>query len=247
MCKKIDRLIHIEKNDTVVVLTRPAIGTEKMAARTLDMLFKETDGVIIFPTNLILSASSGAEEAKQMINLTKPKYLLPVVGEYRHQYNMVNIAKSIDFKDENIIILEQGNMISFVNGEYVGFSKTVPNGDILLDGKGLGDVNNAVIKDRELLAESGVLMVVSNINAKLRKVLSGPEFVAKGFYYDDEDKEKMIEIFNKVKDKMFTGRFINWVEFKNELKSEISKYVYKKTKTNPIIIPVIISTELENK
>ena len=72
-----------------------------MAARTLDMLFKETDGVIIFPTNLILSASSGAEEAKQMINLTKPKYLLPVVGEYRHQYNMVNIAKSIDFKDEN--------------------------------------------------------------------------------------------------------------------------------------------------
>ena len=246
MCKKIDRLIHIEKNDTVVVLTRPAIGTEKMAARTLDMLFKETDGVIIFPTNLILSASSGAEEAKQMINLTKPKYLLPVVGEYRHQYNMVNIAKSIDFKDENIIILEQGNMISFVNGEYVGFTKTVANGDILLDGKGLGDVNNAVIKDRELLAESGVLMVVSNINAKLRKVLSGPEFVAKGFYYDDEDKEKMIEIFNKVKDKMFTGRFINWVEFKNELKSEISKYVYKKTKTNPIIIPVIISTELEN-
>jgi ribonuclease J len=246
MCKKIDRLIHIEKNDTVVVLTRPAMGTEKMAARTLDMLFKETDGVIIFPTNLILSASSGAEEAKQMINLTKPKYLLPVVGEYRHQYNMVNIAKSIDFKDENIIILEQGNMISFVNGEYVGFTKTVANGDILLDGKGLGDVNNAVIKDRELLAESGVLMVVSNINAKLRKVLSGPEFVAKGFYYDDEDKEKMIEIFNKVKDKMFTGRFINWVEFKNELKSEISKYVYKKTKTNPIIIPVIISTELEN-
>ncbi len=247
MCRKIDRLIHIEKNDTVVVLTRPAIGTEKMAARTLDMLFRETDNVVIFPTNLILSASSGAEEAKQMINLTRPKYVIPVIGEFRHQYNLVNLAKSIDVKDENIIILEQGNMISFNNGEYIGVTKTIPSGDILLDGKGLGDVNNAVIRDRELLAENGLLMVLSNINAKTRKVLSGPEFVSKGFYFDDEDKAKMTEIFNRVKDKMFSGRFINWVEFKNEVKNEISKYVYKKTKTNPIIIPVIISTEPENQ
>ena len=246
MCRKIDRLIHIEKNDTVVVLTRPAIGTEKMAARTLDMLFRETDNVVIFPTNLILSASSGAEEAKQMINLTRPKYVIPVVGEYRHQYNLVNLAKSIDVKDENIIILEQGNMIGFNNGEYIGFVKTIPSGDILLDGKGLGDVNDAVLRDRELLAESGVLMIVSNINAKTRKVLSGPKFVAKGFYYDETDEVNMTEIFDKIKEKMFAGRFINWVEFKNELKTEINKYVYKKTKTNPIIIPVIISTEPDN-
>ena len=246
MCRKIDRLIHIEKNDTVVVLTRPAIGTEKMAARTLDMLFKETDNVVIFPTNLILSASSGAEECKQMINLTRPKYVIPVVGEYRHQYNLVNLAKSIDIKDENIIILEQGNMIGFNNGEYIGFVKTIPSGDILLDGKGLGDVNDAVLRDRELLAEGGVLMIVSNINAKTRKVLSGPKFVAKGFYYDETDEQQMTEIFNKIKDKMFSGRFINWVEFKNELKTEINKYVYKKTKTNPITIPVIISTEPES-
>ena len=243
MCKKIDRLIHIEKSDTVVVLTRPAIGTEKMAARTLDMLFRETDNVIMFPTNLILSASSGPEEAKQMINLTKPKFVIPVVGEYRHQYNMVNLAKSIDVKEENILILEQGNMIGFYNGEYTGVTKTIPSGDILLDGKGLGDVNNAVIKDREILAESGVLMIVSNVNAKARKVLSGPEFVAKGFYYDDEDKIKMTEIFDRVKEKMFATKFVNWVDFKNEVKNEISKYVYKKTKTNPMIIPVIISTE----
>lgn len=247
MCKKIDRLIHIEKNDTVIVLTRPAIGTEKMAARTLDMVFRETENVVIFPTNLILSASSGPEEAKQMINLTRPKYVLPVVGEYRHQYNLVNLAKSIDIKDDNIFILEQGNMISFVNGEYVGLAKSVPCGDILLDGKGLGDVNNAVIRDRELLAENGVLMVIANINAKQRIVYGNVKFVAKGFYYDDEDEKNMTDLFEKVKLKMFAARFINWVEFKNEVKSEISKYVYKKTKTNPMVIPVIISTELEEK
>ena len=246
MCRKIDRLIHIDNKDTVVVLTRPAIGTEKMAARTLDMLFRETENVVIFPTNLILSASSGAEEAKQMINLTRPKYVIPVVGEYRHQYNLVNLAKSIDIKDENIIIIEQGNMIGFNNGEYIGVTQTVPSGDILLDGKGLGDVNDAVLRDREMLAENGVLMIVSNINAKTRKVLSGPKYVSKGFYFDDEDEKNMTEIFNKIKEKMFAGRFINWVEFKNELKTEINKYVYKKTKTNPIIIPVIISTELNN-
>ena len=246
MCRKIDRLIHIDNKDTVVVLTRPAIGTEKMAARTLDMLFRETDNVIIFPTNLILSASSGAEEAKQMINLTRPKFVIPVVGEYRHQYNLVNLAKSIDVKEENIIILEQGNMIGFNNGEYIGVTQTVPSGDILLDGKGLGDVNDAVLRDREMLAENGVLMIVANVNAKTRKVLSGPKFVSKGFYYDEEDEVNMTEIFNKIKDKIFAGRFINWVEFKNEIKTEINKYVYKKTKTNPIIIPVMISTEPDN-
>lgn len=246
MCRKVDRLINIESNDTVIVLTRPAIGTEKMAARTLDMLFKETGNVIIFPTNLILSASSGTEEAKQMINLVKPKYIVPVIGEYRHQYNFINLAKSIGFKNEDIVIAELGKMMSFKNGEYTGISKVVPSGDILLDGKGLGDVNNAVIRDRELLAESGVLMVVANVNAKLRKVISGPEFVSKGFYFDDEDKKNMEEIFDKITAKVFTTKFLNWVEYKNDLKTEVSKYLFKKTKNNPMVIPAIISTEIND-
>jgi ribonuclease J len=245
MCKKIDRLIHIESKDTVVVLTRPAIGTEKMASRTLDMLFRETDGVKIFPTNLILSASSGPEEAKEMINLLRPKYVLPVVGEYRHQYNLANIARSVDIPDENIKILEQGDMISFKNGVYNGFVKSVTNGEILLDGKGLGDVNNAVIKDREILAESGLFMIVANVNAKTRKVVSGPTYVTKGFYLSKEDEALVTEVFESVTAKVFTGRFVNWVEYKNELRNEVSRLVYKISKNSPMVIPVIISTELE--
>ena len=244
MCRKIDRLIHLDKNDTVIVLTRPAIGTEKMAARTLDMLFKETENVVIFPTNLILSASSGTEEAKQMINLVRPKYIIPVIGEYRHQYNYINLAKSIGYKNEDIIIAELGKMMSFKNGEYTGISKVVLSGDILLDGKGLGDVNNAVIRDRELVAESGVLMVVANVNAKTRKVISGPEFVAKGFYFDEDDRKNMAEIFDKITTKVFGTKFLNWVDYKSDLKSEITKYLLKKTRTNPIVIPAIISTEI---
>lgn len=247
MCRKVDRLVRIEKNDTVVILTRPAIGTEKMAARTLDILYRSTDHVVSIPTNLILSASSGPEESKQMINMTRPKYVIPVIGEYRHQYSMVNLARSVGIKDENIKILELGNVLSFKDGNYVGIAKTVPYGDILLDGKGLGDVNNAVIRDRELLAEAGVLMVVANVDAKNREILSGPEFVAKGFFYDDDDLVKMKEIFFDVTKKMFVNKFINWVDFKSEVKTEINKYVFKKTKTNPIIIPVIISTEKMGK
>ncbi len=245
MCRKVDRLIHIDSNDTVVVLTRPAIGTEKMAAKTLDMLFRETENVVMFPTSLILSASSGSEEAKQMMNLVRPKYVIPVVGEYRHQYNLVNIARSIDIPYENIIIPEVGKMLGFKDGVYTGVTKTVSSGDILLDGKGLGDVNNAVLRDRELLAESGVLMVVANIDAKQRKVLSGPEFVSKGFYLSDEDKQGLIELFNTVTEKTFQGKFLNWVEFKTDIKNEFSKYIFKKTRSNPMLIPVIISTELK--
>ena len=245
MCKKVDRLINIEEKDTVVVLTRPAIGTEKMAAKTLDMLFRDSENVFIFPNNLIPSASSGTEEAKQMINLTKPKYILPVIGEYRHQYNYMNVARSIGVKNENMIIVEQGKMMTFKNGVYTGISKTVTSGDILLDGKGLGDVNNAVIRDRELLAESGVLMIVANVDAKRRKVVSGPQFVSKGFYFDESDEVSMKEIFDKVTEKNFTSKFLNWVEYKSDLKNEISKYLFKKTKTNPMVISAIISTELE--
>jgi ribonuclease J len=245
MCRKIDRLINIESKDTIVVLTRPAIGTEKMAARTLDMLFKESENVVIFPNNLILSASSGTEEAKQMINLTRPKYILPVIGEYRHQYNFFNLAKSIGIKDENLIVVEAGKMMSFKDGQYQGIFKVVTSGDILLDGKGLGDINNAVLRDRELLAESGVLMVVANVDAKRRKVVSGPQFISKGFYFDSEEEAMMKEIFDKVTAKTFTSKFLNWVEYKNDIKTEISKYLVKKTKTNPMVISAIISTEIE--
>lgn len=247
MCRKIDRLVHIEANDTVAVLTRPAIGTEKMAARTLDMIYKSTNNVINFPTELILSASSGYEEAKQMINILKPKYIFPVIGEYRHQYNMLNLAKGLGYQEDNLHVLELGNMVSITDGICDGVTKTVPYGEIMLDGKGLGNVNNAVIRDREILAENGVLMFVANVNAKARKVVSKPEIVAKGFYCSAEDTKEMIAIFEECTTKVFEGRFINWVEYKNDLKNDLTKYINKKTKTNPLIIPVIISTELPEK
>lgn len=247
MCRKIDRLIHIEANDTVAVLTRPAIGTEKMAARTLDMIYKSTNNVINFPTELILSASSGYEEAKQMINILKPKYIFPVIGEYRHQYNMLNLAKGLGYQEDSLHVLELGNMVSITDGICDGVTKTVPYGEIMLDGKGLGNVNNAVIRDREILAENGVLMFVANVNAKARKVVSKPEIVAKGFYCSSEDAKELIAIFEDCTAKVFEGRFINWVEYKNDLKNDLTKYINKKTKTNPLIIPVIISTELPEK
>ena len=247
MCRKIDRLIHIEANDTVAVLTRPAIGTEKMAARTLDMIYKSTNNVINFPTELILSASSGYEEAKQMINILKPKYIFPVIGEYRHQYNMLNLAKGLGYQEDSLHVLELGNMVSITDGICDGVTKTVPYGEIMLDGKGLGNVNNAVIRDREILAENGVLMFVANVNAKARNVVSKPEIVAKGFYCSADDIKEMMTIFEDCTAKVFEGRFINWVEYKNDLKNDLTKYINKKTKTNPLIIPVIISTDLPEK
>ena len=247
MCRKIDRLVHIEETDSVAVLTRPAIGTEKMAARTLDMIYKATSNVLDFPKELILSASSGAEEAKQMINILKPKFIIPVVGEYRHQYNMLNIARGLGYQEDYLHVLELGNILSFTDGICDGVTKAVPYGDILLDGKGLGNVNNAVIHDREVLAESGVLLFVVNVSAKTRKVLSKPQIISKGFYVSSDDEEEIIAIFNKCTERVFESKFINWIDYKADLKNEINKYVTKKTKTNPMIIPVVISTEIENE
>ena len=250
MSKHIDRLVHIEATDTVIVLTNPYPGTEKMAARTLDMLYRVTTNVRNLKSNLLIESHADREELKQMINLLHPKYVIPVIGEYRHQYAMIQIARCVGFNLDNLKILDNGDVLSILNGEYVGITDSVPVGEIMIDGDAVGDVGDVVMRDRELLGEDGVLLVCCNINPRTKKLLTPVEIVSKGFTYLKENesfKDEIIKLFNKVADKYLHERFVNWSDFKNDLKNDLSRLVYKTSKANPIIIPVLISTDPDYK
>ncbi len=249
MAKQIDRLIHLEATDTIVLLTTPYLGTEKMAARTLDIIYRVTTNVKEFNSNLLPLASANREEIKQMINILVPKYVIPVIGEYRHQYALRVVAQCIGYDDEHIILLDNGDVATFIDGEYRGITGDVPVGEVLIDGKAFKDVGDVVMRDRELLAQDGVLMVCANINPRTKSVLAGPEIVSKGFVYLNDDEElvkDIMAVFKKVSIQFLVNKFINWSDYKNTLKTELSHAIFKKTKRSPIIIPVLISTDIEN-
>ena len=248
MSRKIDRLINLEPDDTVVILTNPYLGTEKMAAKTLDIIYHVTSKVKTFSQSLLPDPSANREEIKEMINILKPKYVIPVIGEYRHQYALRIVANCIGYTDDKILIADDGDILSFENGKYIGVTGSVPSGEVLMDGKAFKDVSDVVMRDRELLANDGLILITANVSPKTKKVILGPEIVTKGFTFpngSDDFMAKVKEVFNQVSEVNLATKFINWSEYKTQLKNEISHYVYKDLKKSPIIIPVLISTDIQ--
>ena len=183
-----------------------------------------------------------------MINILKPKYVIPVIGEYRHQYALRIVADCINYKDDQVIIPDNGDIISFVNGKYVGVTGDVPCGELMIDGKAFKDVSDVVMRDRELLAKDGLILITANINPRTKTVVLGPEIVTKGFVFNKENEdvnENMKGLFTEVSKTFLASKFINWSEYKIAIKNEISHYIYKEVKRSPIIIPVLISTDTE--
>ncbi|CDR31011.1 Ribonuclease J 2 [Acholeplasma oculi] len=248
MCKKQDRLIHITENDTVLIMTAPVPGTEKMAAKTLDVLYRSEADIKVMDKRLLSSAHATAEEIKMMINLLRPEYIIPTIGEFRHQYGVKQLALQLGYKESEVFLLDNGDSVNFIKDKEAYVSKEeIKTGDILIDGTAVGDVNDFVMRDRELLAADGVLLIIANIDPKQKKVLGDVEIVSKGFVYVHENQtviQDIKQIFDKVSDKHLKGKYINWNELKLEIRDEVSRYVYQEIRRKPITIPVIISTEI---
>ncbi|MDY0278042.1 MAG: ribonuclease J [Acholeplasma sp.] len=249
MCKKSDRLIHINEHDTVIIMTAPVPGTEKMAARTIDVLFRSDAKVEVIDKKLLSYSHASGDEIKMMINMLKPKYIIPVIGEYRHQYHVRKLAKQLGYKEEDVFIMDNGDVLTFEDKPFVS-KKDIAVGDILIDGTAVGDVNDYVLRDRELLAEDGALILVAHVDPRKKEIVGNVEVVTRGFVYVKEAEELLNAIKNeflKISKKHLSGKYINWSEFKKDAKNVISKFIFQETKRNPITIPVIISTEMNNE
>ncbi|NLL17441.1 MAG: ribonuclease J [Clostridia bacterium] len=237
------RRLEIMMGDTVVISATPIPGNEKMVARTVDNLFKQGADVIHEKVSGIhVSGHASQEELKMMINLVKPKYFIPVHGEYRMLVKHARLARELGIPEENIFIAENGHVMEFTpdKGQIVG---KVTAGQILVDGLGVGDVGNIVLRDRKQLSQDGILIVVVTLSKDTRTVVAGPDIVSRGFVYVRESEELLEEAKEKVKcalDKCQERKITEWSAIKSHLRDTLGKFLYEKTKRRPMILPIIM-------
>jgi len=248
MCKKVDRLIEIKEKDIVVLVTPPQPGTERIATRTIDTLLKNNATVINMKKSQLKSSHADSEDLKMLYSMLNPKYIIPIIGEYRHQYQQKNIILDYGYPEEKIIILDNGEVCEFDNGIYQGIKDKVPVGDVLVDGSIVGDINEVVLKDRELLSQDGLLLTALTIDTAKRTILSGPEIVCKGFMIQDTLDLFIEELKDMIAETVYSymyKRYIDWNDAKQRLRDKITQTINKKTKKNPIVIVTIV--DINNK
>lgn len=236
------RKVKVTPNDFIIISARPIPGNEKFVNRVVNELLRLGAEVIYEKMYEVhVSGHACQDEQKLMMALTKPKYILPVHGEYKHLKKYSIVAQQMGIDEEHVLIPAIGQVIE-TDGETFRIGGEVPSGAVMVDGLGVGDVGSIVLRDRKHLAEDGLIVVVAAINTKTRKIMAGPDIISRGFVYVRE-AEDMIngarEIAkNTLEDSMNNG-VRDWTSLKNRMKDEVSRYVYNKTKRSPMILTVI--------
>ncbi|MBT2725900.1 ribonuclease J [Bacillus sp. ISL-75] len=242
MAKQIDKVINIQKGDTVLIAASPLRGSEVFLFKTVDMLFRAGANVISGKRTIHVSSHGSQEELKFMINLMKPKYLIPVHGEYRMLKAHRKLAMECGLTDEQILIPDRGDILEMKDGN-LALAGKVPSGNILIDGIGVGDVGNIVLRDRRLLSQDGILIVVVTLTKQDRKIAAGPEIISRGFVYVRESEKLMDDSTNLVRDiveRNIAKDSFEWSSLKQDIREELNRNLYEKTKRRPMILPIIM-------
>jgi len=242
MAKQMHRHVNIKKGDSVLIAASPHRGGELFLIKTVDMLYRAGAVVLSNRKTIHVSGHGRQEELRLMINLMKPKFFIPVHGEYRMLQAHAKIAKSCGIKEENIYIPEKGEIL-LLSSESIQSVGRVPSGNILIDGIGVGDVGNIVLRDRRLLSQDGIFIVVVSLDRKEKKIVSGPEIISRGFVYVRESEKLMEEstkIVREIVEKNMTIDVFEWSGIKQEIRDQLHSFLFEKTKRRPMIIPIIM-------
>lgn len=237
------RQIEIVPGDTVIISALPIPGNEKLVARTVDQLFRQGADVYHEAIDGVhVSGHASQEELKLVLSLVKPKFFVPVHGEYRMLIKHARLAEELGVPPENIFVAENGQVLEFTRrkGAITG---RVPAGKLLVDGLGVGDVGNIVLRDRKQLAQDGLLIVVVTLSKETGAVVAGPDIVSRGFVYVREAEELLEEAKEKVRqtlDKCEERRITDWATIKGNIRDSLSKFLFEKTRRRPMILPIIM-------
>jgi ribonuclease J len=233
--------ITIIPGDTVIISASTVPGNEKLVARTINHLFKQGAAVIYESASGIhVSGHASQEELKLMLNLTKPKFFLPVHGEYRHLVQHARLAIEVGVNSENVIIAENGDVVE-VSKDAIRVAGKAPSGKVFVDGLGVGDVGNIVLRDRKQLSQDGILIVVVTIDKESGKVVAGPDIVSRGFVYVRESEDLIEEAKEKVKLALEKcSENADWATMKNQIREILGKHLYGRMKRRPMILPIIM-------
>lgn len=242
MANKAHKQLNIEEGDTVVIASTPIPGQELIYSKTVDLLARAGAQVIFAQKRVHVSGHGSQEELKLMINLLKPKYLIPVNGEYRMQKAHSKIAEEIGMKRSDIFLIEKGDVVEF-RGQNVKIGDKVPYGNILIDGLGVGDIGNIVLRDRRLLSQDGILIVVITLDKQKKHLVSGPEIITRGFVYVRESEGLIVqatELVRSIVTEATEASNVEWSTLKQAMRDALNQFLYEKTKRKPMIIPIIM-------
>ncbi len=237
------KLVEIMPGDTIIISAVPIPGNEKLVARVIDQLFKRGAEVLYEAVSGIhVSGHPSQEELKLMINLCRPKYFMPIHGEYRMLIQHARLARDLGIKPENVFVAENGQVVEFTpkSGRFTG---RVTAGRVLVDGLGVGDVGNIVLRDRKQLAQDGILIVVLALNHESGQVVAGPDIVSRGFVYMREAEQLLEEAKEQVKnalDKCAGRGSTEWASIKAQVRDVLGRFLYERTRRRPMILPIIM-------
>ncbi len=240
MALSIHKKVTIKPNDTIIFSSTPIPGNEKAVSKVINELSMKGANVIFQDTHV--SGHACQEEIKLIYSLLKPKYAVPVHGEFRHLKAQASIAESLGIDKENIFILSSGDVLE-MNPESAEVVDKVQTGSILVDGLGVGDVGNIVLRDRQNLSENGIIIVALTLEKYSNQLLAGPDIVSRGFVYVRESENLMEEAREVVQDAIedcLSRNISDWGKIKNVIRESLSDYLWKKMKRNPMILPIIM-------
>ena len=235
--------VKITPNDLVIISANPIPGNEKSVSKVIDSLMQIGAEVVYSALEDVhVSGHACQEEQKLILALTKPKYFIPVHGDFRHLIAHTETAKMMGIPSENIFKLENGKVLE-LNENEAKFTTTVPNGRILVDGLGVGDVGNIVLRDRQHLSQDGLIIIVLTMDSSTGEVIAGPDVISRGFVYVRESENLMDDVKSVVRHeirKCEEKGITDWATIKGTVKENLKDYIFAKTKRNPMIIPIIM-------
>ena len=240
MASGIHRKITIKPNDTIVLSSNPIPGNEKAVSKIINELSMKGAEVIF--QDVHVSGHACQEDIKLIYSLVKPNYAIPVHGEYRHLMAQAHIAEEIGIDKDHIFLLSSGDVLE-LDEDGAAITGHVPVGDVMVDGLGVGDVGNIVLRDRQHLAEEGIIIVVLTLESGSGQVLAGPDIVSRGFVYVRGSESLMDEakqVLNDTMDHCMDKNITDWGKIKSEIKDALGDFVWKETKRKPMIIPIIM-------
>ncbi|UQS86473.1 ribonuclease J [Nicoliella spurrieriana] len=241
--------ISIKKGDLVLIATTPAPAMETNVARTRDMIYKADAEVKMISDDIKSSGDASQEDLQFMLNVLKPKYLIPVQGEYRMLEAHAGVAEEVGFPEKNIFIPAKGDVLEY-DGNKMIRANGVDAGDVMIDGIGVGDIGNIVLRDRKVLSEDGIFVVVVTINRKKKTVIAQPKITSRGFIYVKANKSLMNEASKIVYDAVqynLDNKEFDWGHLKQDVRDKLSSFLFDKTKRRPVILPVIMEVHQHHK
>ena len=243
MASSTHKNIQIEKDDMIIISANPIPGNEKAVSKVINELTQKGANVIYKSIEEIhVSGHACEQELKLLQSILKPKYFVPVHGEYKHLRKHILIAEEVGLQKEKSFILENGDVLS-LNRKSACISGKVQAGNVLVDGIGIGDVGNIVLRDRKNLSKDGIINIIVAIEKETRSIISGPDIVTRGFIYVRESEELVNQIKEISYDSIQTSidkNIFKWSEIKNNIRNDVGSFIYSQTKRKPIIVPIIM-------